>query len=81
MSVWTDLDSVIGNYASPGFTDTTPLVAAGLDSLTMLRVVAAVAADDDTEIDASRLVDLRTVADLKDWLRAVAGTGRPESAC
>jgi aryl carrier-like protein len=63
-----DLDATIARYATFGFDDSTPLLDAGLESLALLRLAVEVAADDDTEIDATRLVELHTVADLKEWL-------------
>jgi acyl carrier protein len=63
-----DLDSTIARYATFAFDDSTSLLDAGLESLALLRLAVEVATDEDAEIDASRLVDLRTVADLKGWL-------------
>ncbi len=74
MSAHTDLDAVIARHATTGFDDSTLLLDAGLESLSLLRLAAEVAVDDDAEIDASRLVDLRTVGDLKQWLGEVAAT-------
>lgn len=70
-----DLDATIARYATFTFDDSTPLLDAGLESLALLRLAVEVAADDDAEIDATRLVDLRTVADLKEWLRDLSSTG------
>lgn len=70
-----DLDATIARYATFTFDDSTPLLDAGLESLALLRLAVEVAADDDAEIDATRLVDLRTVADLKEWLRDLNSTG------
>ncbi|BCJ67431.1 acyl carrier protein [Polymorphospora rubra] len=70
-----DLDTTIAKYASVAFDDSTPLLEAGLESLSLLRLAVEVATDDDAEIDATRLVDLRTVGDLKGWLRELASTG------
>jgi aryl carrier-like protein len=69
-----DLDLVIARYAVAKFDDSTPLLEAGLESLSLLRLAVEVATDDEAEIDATRLVDLRTVKDLKGWLRALAHT-------
>lgn len=69
-----DLDAIIARYATFAFDDTTPLLDAGLESLALLRLAVDVAVDDDAEIDATRLVDLHTVADLKLWLADLAGT-------
>jgi acyl carrier protein len=63
-----DLDATIARYATFAFDDATPLLDAGLESLALLRLAVDVATDEDAEIDATRLADLRTVADLKGWL-------------
>lgn len=63
-----DLDATIARYATFSFDDSTPLLDAGLESLALLRLAVEVAVDDDAEIDATRLVDLHTVGDLKNWL-------------
>jgi hypothetical protein len=73
-----DLDATIARYATFTFDDGTPLLDAGLESLALLRLAVDVASDDDAEIDASRLVDLHTVGDLKGWLtdiRTIAKNG------
>jgi hypothetical protein len=73
-----DLDATIARYATFSFADSTPLLEVGLESLALLRLAVEVATDDDAEIDASRLVDLHTVADLKGWLSDMmpsSGTG------
>jgi hypothetical protein len=67
-----DLDTAIARYATFAFDDSTPLLDAGLESLALLRLAVDVATDEDAEIDASRLVDLHTVADLKGWLHDLA---------
>lgn len=75
-----DLDATIARYATFTFDDSTPLLDAGLESLALLRLAVDVASDDDAEIDASRLVDLHTVGDLKGWLtdiHAIATNGGP----
>jgi aryl carrier-like protein len=64
-----DLDPMIARYATVAFDDSTPLLEAGLESLSLLRLAVEVATDENAEIDASRLVDVRTVGDLKVWLR------------
>lgn len=47
----------------------------GVDSLSLIRVVLTVLGeDDDVEIDPAGLANLRTVADLQDWLAAVRVT-------
>jgi aryl carrier-like protein len=71
-----DLDATIARYATFAFDDSTPLLDAGLESLALLRLAVEVATDEDAEIDASRLVDLRTVADLKGWLIDMAPTAQ-----
>jgi hypothetical protein len=67
-----DLDLVIARYTTASFDDLTPLQQAGIESLSLLRLAADVATDEDAEIDATQLVDLRTVGDLKQWLLALA---------
>lgn len=75
-----DLDATIARYATFTFDDATPLLDAGLESLALLRLAVEVAADEDAEIDATRLVDLQTVGDLKGWLADLAATGRDGGA-
>ncbi|AHH99595.1 hypothetical protein GCM10010174_18290 [Kutzneria viridogrisea] len=67
-----DLDATIGKYATGAFDDSTPLLEVGLESLSLLRLAVEVAADDDAEIDATRLAELRVVGDLKAWLGDLA---------
>jgi aryl carrier-like protein len=69
-----DLDATIARYATFTFDDSTPLLDAGLESLALLRLAVDVASDEEAEIDASRLVDLHTVADLKGWLTDIRTT-------
>ena len=69
-----DLDATIARYATFAFDDSTTLLDAGLESLALLRLAVEVATDEDAEIDASRLADLRTVADLKGWLTDIMPT-------
>lgn len=71
-----DFDATIARYATFPFTDSTPLLDAGLESLSLLRLAVEVADEEDVEIDAARLVDLRTVADLKSWLRDLIPAAR-----
>ncbi|WP_309112092.1 acyl carrier protein [Actinosynnema sp. CA-248983] len=68
-----DLDAAIAKHATAAYDDSTPLLDAGLESLSLLRLAVEVAGDDDTEIDATRMVDLRTIGDLKAWLAEMAG--------
>lgn len=75
-----DLDATIAQYATFAFDDSTPLLDAGLESLALLRLAVEVAADDDAEIDATRLVDLHTVADLKGWLSDLNSTAQDGGA-
>ncbi|MDT0528307.1 phosphopantetheine-binding protein [Micromonospora sp. DSM 115977] len=75
MTTPADLDTTIAKYASVAFDDSTPLLEAGLESLSLLRLAVELADDDDAEIDATRLVDLRTVGDLKQWLRELSAVG------
>jgi acyl carrier protein len=74
-----ELDSIIEQYATAKFDDSTPLLDAGIESLSLLRLAVEVAADADAEIDATRLVELRTIADLKSWLREIAFTETTEA--
>ena len=71
-----DLDATIARYATFTFDDSTSLLDAGLESLALLRLAVEVATDEDAEIDASRLVDLHTVADLKEWLQDLIPSAR-----
>lgn len=72
MPVASDLDATIARYATGGFTDATPLLEAGIESLSLLRLAVEVVADDNAEIDATRLIGLRTIGDLKAWLTDLA---------
>jgi hypothetical protein len=82
-----ELDAAIAKYTSFTFEGTTSLMHAGLDSLTLLRIAVDVASDEDTEIDASGLVKLRTIDDLKGWLLSLSASGAhtdsadPEAEC
>jgi len=69
-----ELDTMIAEHATGAFEDSTPLLAAGLESLSILRLVVAMAKDDGTEIDATRLAQRRVVGDLKLWLTELAGS-------
>lgn len=72
-----DLDAVISRYAMWPFQDDTTLVQAGLDSLSVLRMVADLEPDPDREIGAERLVAIETVGELKTWLAALHRGGTP----
>lgn len=74
MTAQLDLDAMIAKYATVSFDDDTALLDAGLESLSLLRLAVEVAADEDAEIDATRLVDLGTVGELKQWLTELAAT-------
>lgn len=50
----------------------TLLPEAGVDSLSLLRLAVEFAVANDTEIDATRLAEIHTIADLKGWLRDLA---------
>jgi acyl carrier protein len=69
-----DLDAVIGRYALWTFTDETSLVQAGVDSLSVLRMVAELATSPDREIGAERLVAVTTIGELKDFLADLTGS-------
>lgn len=62
-----ELTSTLRKFVRVPFTDESSLVEIGLDSLAVLRVVAALAPDSDREIDLSELVDLRTVGQIRRW--------------
>jgi hypothetical protein len=70
-----DLDLAISRYATARFGDATPLQEVGLESLSLLRLAVEVATDDDAEIDATLLAEVRTVGDLKGWLAHLATAG------
>ncbi|WP_326809737.1 hypothetical protein OIE62_40520 [Streptomyces scopuliridis] len=74
-----DLDSAIAQYATADFDDSTLIQEAGLESLSLLRLAVEVAADEDTEIDAAGLVDVRTVGDLKVWLTGLVRNDAEET--
>lgn len=74
MPVTSNLDQTIEKYATGGFTDATPLLEAGIDSLAVLRLAVEVVSDEDAEIDLTSLVDVRTIGDLKVWLTRLAVT-------
>ncbi len=56
------------------FTDRTELVALGVDSLLLLRVIADLAVDPTQEIDPQGLADVITVSDLRDFVARWDGT-------
>jgi hypothetical protein len=72
MTAQLDLDSTIARYATASFDDDTPLLDAGLESLSLLRLAVEVAADDDAEIDATRMAGVRTIGELKAWLLSLS---------
>lgn len=71
-----DLDWTIAKHTFASFDDETPLLEAGIESLALLRLAVEVASDDSAEIDAGRIVGLRTIGDLKQWLAWLASTDR-----
>ncbi|WP_186156445.1 acyl carrier protein [Burkholderia gladioli] len=54
------------------FDETSSLPEIGMDSLSVLRVVTALSEDLDREVDLAEIVDLRTVAEFRRWLRQQA---------
>lgn len=74
-----DLDSAIAQYVTADFDDSTLIQEAGLESLSLLRLAVEVAADEDAEIDAAGLVDVRTIGDLKVWLTGLARNDADET--
>ncbi|MFI5779964.1 phosphopantetheine-binding protein [Nocardia sp. NPDC051570] len=76
-----DLDVAIARHATAEFDDSTLLTDAGLESLSLIRLAVEAATDEDAEIDATRLVDIHTIGDLKVWLLELvdAAAGAEES--
>jgi aryl carrier-like protein len=77
-----NLDSKIAQYATADFDDSALIQEIGLESLSLLRLAVEIA-DEDVEIDAAGLVDVRTIGDLKVWLTSLlpTTTGEPGAAC
>jgi aryl carrier-like protein len=74
-----DIDQAISAAALAEVDDATSLQRAGLDSLAILRLAAQVV-DEDGEVDPAGLADVRTIGDLKRWLRVLADGPRLEGA-
>jgi acyl carrier protein len=70
-----DIDTIISRYAMWSYQDDTTLVQAGVDSLSVLRMVSDLMPDPEREIGAERLVAIETVGELKAWLADL--TARP----
>ncbi|MFF5261700.1 acyl carrier protein [Actinomadura viridis] len=68
MSGTSDIEEVIARHAVGELDDDTPLAAAGIESLALLRIVVEAAPDTDMEIDTARLIDVHTVGELRNWL-------------
>lgn len=66
-----DIDRAITAAAPAEVDDATSLLRAGLDSLAVLRLAAEVV-DEGGEVDPAGLAGVRTVGDLKRWLRTLA---------
>ncbi|MCM6773979.1 phosphopantetheine-binding protein [Nocardia sp. CDC159] len=75
-----DLDVAIARHATAEFDDSTSLADAGLESLSLIRLAVEAATDEDAEIDATRLVDIHTIGDLKVWLRELAAAAAEAQA-
>jgi acyl carrier protein len=69
-----ELDDAIAKVATKEFTDTSTLPEAGIQSLSLLRLVVDLLPDDDAEIDVTKLGQIKTVGDLKAWLVELVGT-------
>jgi hypothetical protein len=69
----TAFDGVIARYAVGEFDDTTPLRAVGLESLSVLRIVADLLTDPEAQVWPERLATVWTVGDLKAWLGELTG--------
>lgn len=63
-----DIDATIRRFVRVPFTDASTLAEIGLDSLTTLRVVAALVPDGDREIDLAELADLKTLGQFRAWV-------------
>lgn len=75
-----DFDARIASYATGPFDDMTLLPEAGIDSLSVVRLAVEFAAATDMEIDATRLVAIRTIGDLKMWLLDIASVPPDDAA-
>jgi aryl carrier-like protein len=73
MSVTPDFDKLIAPYAAGPFTDDSTLIDVGLVSLSVFRIIAELKPDPGVEIDIEGLAGVRTIAELKLWLDALAG--------
>ncbi|WP_433374786.1 hypothetical protein [Streptosporangium sp. CA-115845] len=82
MTIIHRIDDVIARHAVGTFDEATPLVHAGIESLSILRIISEAVPDPATEIDLARLVDVHTIGDLRGWLREMASrsAGAPEAA-
>ncbi|WP_197287468.1 phosphopantetheine-binding protein [Streptomyces apocyni] len=69
------VNSAIAEFVRMPFTSASDLAEIGLDSLSIIRIVADVLPDADQEIDAGELADLRTVGQLQDWLGRLVAPG------
>lgn len=69
-----ELDDAIAKVATKEFTDASTLPEAGIQSLSLLRLVVDLLPDDDAEIDVTKLGQIKTVGDLKAWLVELVGT-------
>jgi acyl carrier protein len=63
-----EIDATIRRFVRVPFTDESTLTGIGLDSLTTLRVVAALVPDTDREIDLAELADLETLGQFRAWV-------------
>jgi len=73
LAVTADVDALISSYATVGFTGSTRLLDAGVESLSLLRLAVEAMPDGDVEIDVIGLTELRTIEDLRAWLADLAG--------
>jgi hypothetical protein len=75
MTITHRIDEVIARHALGAFDQETLLVHAGIESLSILRIITEAVPDPATEIDLARLVDVHTIGDLRSWLAEMAGRG------
>jgi aryl carrier-like protein len=70
------LRTLLDEFASGDFTAESLLADLGMDSLSLVRTVVRYVPDEDQEIDAGALGEVRTVGQLQAWLDSLT-TGQP----
>jgi acyl carrier protein len=66
------IDNIVRRYAVASFNDTSTLTDAGLESMSVVRIIVDLNFDPAIEIDMAHFAELRTVTDLKRWLSSLA---------